>query len=128
MYCSACLQRCDVTTIDEGIGSYEYWGATYNDVSKADVSDCCNADYFESLSDAIDYEGLSIMEALKILELDSKAMITMAALLDDMDVSNGEVIEAIVNLVNEVTVETKKRLRSTMKTTYRPGAVHGQWV
>lgn len=125
MYCSGCFQKCNVTIIDDGIGSYEYWGAMYNDVRENDVSDCCHAEYFELLSDAVDHAGVSIMEALKILKLDSKAAIAMAALLDDVDVSNGEVVESIVDLVDEVTEKTKEQLRSALKA-FRQGTASSQ--
>ena len=43
--CTACGQPCTVVTIDNGIGPYEYWGATGFDSQLYDVSNCCEADY-----------------------------------------------------------------------------------
>jgi hypothetical protein len=46
--CEACGQPCRVTTVDYGIGTYEYWGAPGFDVQLCDVSDCCEADVAET--------------------------------------------------------------------------------
>lgn len=43
--CKACEKECAVTTIDVGIGSYEYWGAPGYDSQLCQVSLCCEADY-----------------------------------------------------------------------------------
>jgi hypothetical protein len=43
--CDACGDPCNVVTIDNGIGFYEYWGATGFDSQICDVSDCCEADF-----------------------------------------------------------------------------------
>ena len=48
-YCAHCLQECKVVTIDEGIGSYEYWGATGVDIRLVEVSDCCEGDLLDEL-------------------------------------------------------------------------------
>ncbi len=48
-YCASCLQECGVTTIDEGIGQYEYWGATGVDVRLVEVSDCCEDELLDEL-------------------------------------------------------------------------------
>lgn len=42
-YCTACGEECIPITIDEGIGSYEYWGskAVHHDLQR--VSPCCHA-------------------------------------------------------------------------------------
>lgn len=48
MYCNVCGKECEGQWIDEGIGSYEYWGAKYNDVRWVYVSDCCEGDLFEN--------------------------------------------------------------------------------
>jgi hypothetical protein len=39
--CTACGQPCQVSIIDFGIGSYEYWGALGIDIQLEAVSDCC---------------------------------------------------------------------------------------
>ena len=43
--CKECGKPCDITTTDEGIGAYEYWGATGVDVRICHVSSCCEADF-----------------------------------------------------------------------------------
>ena len=48
-YCACCLKECNVTTIDEGIGQYEYWGACGVDIRLVDVSDCCEAELLDEL-------------------------------------------------------------------------------
>ena len=44
--CKACNRECRVVTVDFGIGAYEYWGAPGVDIQLADVSECCEADYY----------------------------------------------------------------------------------
>ena len=39
-FCSECGEHCTATIIDEGIGSYEYWGAKGVDVRLVEVSPC----------------------------------------------------------------------------------------
>jgi len=46
-YCSYCNQECDVDEVDEGIGAYEYWGATGVDVKIVEVSRCCGEDVLD---------------------------------------------------------------------------------
>jgi len=48
-YCAHCLKECCPITIDEGIGQYEYWGATGVDIRLVEVSDCCEADLLDEL-------------------------------------------------------------------------------
>ena len=48
-YCAHCLQECGIITIDEGIGSYEYWGATGVDIRLVEVSDCCEEELLDEL-------------------------------------------------------------------------------
>jgi hypothetical protein len=42
--CSECQEECNVVVVDEGIGAYEYWGATGVDIKLVAVSTCCEAD------------------------------------------------------------------------------------
>jgi len=56
-YCAHCLKECGTTTIDEGIGSYEYWGATGVDIRLVEVSDCCEDDLLDELPEDED-EGM----------------------------------------------------------------------
>jgi hypothetical protein len=48
-YCSCCLQECGVTTIDEGIGAYEYWGDKAVDIRLVEVSICCEEELLDRL-------------------------------------------------------------------------------
>jgi len=48
-YCACCLKECNVVTVDEGIGQYEYWGALGVDIRLVDVSDCCEAELLDEL-------------------------------------------------------------------------------
>lgn len=41
--CTACGQPCEVGIIDNGIGSYEYWGSKEVDIQLEAVSNCCEA-------------------------------------------------------------------------------------
>jgi hypothetical protein len=41
--CGACNEPCQVVTSDQGIGSYEFWGATGVDTDIQTLSDCCDA-------------------------------------------------------------------------------------
>lgn len=43
--CKECGETCDLTKVDEGIGSYEYWGARGFDSRIEIVSWCCHAEY-----------------------------------------------------------------------------------
>ena len=48
--CCDCELFCELTQIDEGIGITEFWGAVSNHVDMVTVSECCEADYVDSLS------------------------------------------------------------------------------
>lgn len=48
-YCANCLKECNVVTIDEGIGVYEYWGSRSVDIRLVDVSDCCEDELLDEL-------------------------------------------------------------------------------
>ena len=50
-YCSYCKQECDVEEVDEGIGAYEYWGATGFHHNWQTVSECCEEDVLEEIED-----------------------------------------------------------------------------
>ena len=41
--CVECGEECGVIVTDEGIGRYEYWGATGVDIQIVTESDCCEA-------------------------------------------------------------------------------------
>jgi hypothetical protein len=47
-YCSECDKDCTVSNKDFGIGGYEFWGDKGVDVRMATVSDCCEAEAFDS--------------------------------------------------------------------------------
>jgi hypothetical protein len=57
-YCSFCKQECDVDEIDEGIGAYEYWGATGVDVKMVEVSSCCGEEVLNEPPEEDDNEEL----------------------------------------------------------------------
>ena len=40
-YCSGCKEPCNGHVVDEGLGSYEFWGQEEVDTKKAFLSDCC---------------------------------------------------------------------------------------
>ncbi len=46
-FCEGCGEVCTVKVIDEGIGSYEFWGARGCQVLLVPVSDCCEAPCYE---------------------------------------------------------------------------------
>jgi hypothetical protein len=46
-YCADCGEACMATVIDEGIGSYEYWGAKGVDIRLVEVSPCCEAEVLD---------------------------------------------------------------------------------
>ena len=46
-YCCECKQACVTYMVDEGIGAYEYWGATGVDIQLVAYSSCCDADVTE---------------------------------------------------------------------------------
>jgi hypothetical protein len=48
-YCTYCRQECGENIIDEGIGAYEYWGATGVDIKPVLVSDCCGEEIVDEL-------------------------------------------------------------------------------
>jgi len=65
-YCKFCKQPFDNTVwIDEGIGHYEYWGATGHHHDMSEVSECCGEDfYIDSDEDyVIDHNGGTILKA-----------------------------------------------------------------
>jgi hypothetical protein len=57
-YCSCCLKECSRTVIDEGIGHYEYWGATGVDIKLVEVSDCCEGDLLNELPEEDEDESV----------------------------------------------------------------------
>lgn len=46
-YCKDCGQPCRVVVIDQGIGYFEYGGATGYDEDKVEVSNCHEAEVLE---------------------------------------------------------------------------------
>jgi hypothetical protein len=51
--CAVCKNECNAKVVDNGIGSYEYWGIRGFDSQKSIESDCCDAP-------CIDDEGIEI--------------------------------------------------------------------
>jgi hypothetical protein len=46
-FCGECKENCTPILIDDGIGSYEYWGAKGVDTRISCISACCEADVFK---------------------------------------------------------------------------------
>ena len=46
-FCTECKKECHVVYEDEGIGAFEYWGATGVDTNMVGHSLCCEADVTE---------------------------------------------------------------------------------
>lgn len=42
--CSECGNECDVVTVDEGVGSFDFWGEKGIDEKLVEVSSCCEAE------------------------------------------------------------------------------------
>lgn len=62
-YCKFCREPFEEpSVIDEGMGAYEYWGATGFHVDLVQVSPCCHEDFWEDVDDEflIDREGNKI--------------------------------------------------------------------
>jgi len=57
VYCGECKEECKVITVDDGIGSYEFWGARGCDVRLRAASDCCEGDVYEDKECKILWEG-----------------------------------------------------------------------
>ena len=49
MYCTECKKACDTKTIDDGIGSYEFWGQTGTHHDYWEGSVCCEAPVQEEM-------------------------------------------------------------------------------
>ena len=47
-WCVECGQECTPIAVDNGIGSYDYWGATGVHTQIDIESDCCNADVVDN--------------------------------------------------------------------------------
>lgn len=56
--CPECGEPCNVVTADNGIGSYEYWGAPGFDSQPFPASDCCEAEIEDAELPEPDYESL----------------------------------------------------------------------
>jgi hypothetical protein len=48
LVCPECNEPCQVTTVDNGIGAYEYWGASGYDSHPYPASNCCEAQIDEA--------------------------------------------------------------------------------
>lgn len=60
-FCSECGNECETNTVDEGIGSYEYWGSMCYDRHMVVISQCCEANVYKIKEeiDGVDvYSGL----------------------------------------------------------------------
>lgn len=43
--CKECGEECVIIVVDEGIGSYEFWGANGTHHDYREVSSCCESDF-----------------------------------------------------------------------------------
>lgn len=50
-FCSCCREPCGIVTVDNGVGTTEYWGSVSTHHQYDQVSDCCHADVLDSLED-----------------------------------------------------------------------------
>jgi hypothetical protein len=49
-FCGKCGKPCEVITIDDGIGSHEFWGSVSIHHDYITVSDCCESEqYFDEI-------------------------------------------------------------------------------
>jgi len=46
-WCGTCRAECDIHTVDEGIGHYEFWGQPGIDIQLVVVSDCCDEPVYD---------------------------------------------------------------------------------
>ena len=53
IFCKECKRECELITIDEGIGSYEYWGAPGYDSKIFTGSNCCETEVMDEDCDDI---------------------------------------------------------------------------
>ena len=54
-FCGSCGEPCSPKEIDEGIGSYEFWGHKGVDRRIVTVSHCCEASVYEDASLKVNY-------------------------------------------------------------------------
>ena len=50
-FCSCCREPCGIVTVDNGVGTTEYWGSVSTHHQYDQVSDCCHADVLDSLGE-----------------------------------------------------------------------------
>ena len=50
-WCLECHQECDIITVDNGIGAYEFWGFPGFDTNLVEVSSCCETEFTEDKRD-----------------------------------------------------------------------------
>ena len=55
-WCGSCKEECDAHVEDQGIGHYEFWGATGHDSRICYVSDCCDAAVYDDRDCRIESE------------------------------------------------------------------------
>lgn len=54
-WCEECGEECDVQYVDQGIGSYEFWGQRGVDRNVLPCSDCCEAICLDELGQPVDF-------------------------------------------------------------------------
>lgn len=68
-WCSECGKECEGKVIDDGIGTYEFWGSKCVDNDYKVVSDCCEGEVLEyNPNDLDDFEDFEDFEDLDNLE------------------------------------------------------------
>jgi len=58
IYCDCCEEECGIAMIDEGIGTYEYWGSKGVDTRMIPVSDCCNETIIDEFGNELTEDDL----------------------------------------------------------------------
>jgi len=61
--CESCGNDCIAKVVDNGIGSYEYWGSWGTDVRLAVESNCCDADCIDEKGNIITVDDVEEYEA-----------------------------------------------------------------
>ena len=58
IFCKECKEECQLVTIDNGIGHYEYWGAKGYDSQPFTGSNCCECEVMDEDGDDLVVEDL----------------------------------------------------------------------
>lgn len=66
--CTECGEECRGRVVDQGIGSYEFWGQRGVDSRKVFVSSCCEAEMTTDDGEEVEYEDPREAQADRIME------------------------------------------------------------